>query len=122
MGVGGFLGFGEIPVGASGGQGELAQYLLVLTVLGPQFQIAKRREEREEEWGRKEGRKEGKERGKEETGKGRERGEEEGEKGEERGRGRKWRGSGGKGRGKGGVRRINRRIMGCFLMSSGPGF
>lgn len=29
---------------------------------------------------------------------------------------------GGRGRGKGGVRRIDRRTMGCFLMSSGPGF
>lgn len=37
----GVFGFREIPVGASSGQRELAQDLLVLTALGPQFQRAK---------------------------------------------------------------------------------
>jgi hypothetical protein len=102
----GVLVFGEILVGASGGQGELVQHLLVLIVLELQFQIAKRR------WG---GRgQEGRRRGREWGRKGMQKGGKKEEKEQERGRERE--------RGEGGVRTLYRRAVGCFLVSSGPGF
>lgn len=48
----GVLWFREIPMGSSSGQRELAQDLLVLTALGPQFRKAKGCDRKEREKGR----------------------------------------------------------------------